>query len=407
MKNQIFILLLLAIFNFNCSSDGDSMEGSKDEPVAEPLTVVSVNGFVSTGPGTFQVTNLLGSSNTIDVQTTSPFIVTFSKSVKTYESLINMVRLDNGSAVEGVPITITKQSDTELQIEPVNPLVGGTQYTLNLNAGIVASDDTSLESLAQATFTTEGTVPEALQISSVIGTVFNGSGFEGVDLIANYPVTEVTKNSEFTVIFSKALAEEFKTDDQYLDLNRMENGTAVEDIPIILSSVVDSELIITPNADLVYGTTYQLYFTPDYKSTDGGLLGEVITVEFTVRTPDPLSVSSIVANGSNAGGNVSTDILANSNSTGIPVNSTFTATFSQTVIASANNADFIQLTNSGTSEVIGVTLSEDLQNSTITITPDASLAPSTQYQIKIAQGTVDSVDGQLENDVVVSFTTEN
>ncbi|WP_139063602.1 Ig-like domain-containing protein [Flagellimonas eckloniae] len=413
MKKKLFILSIFTLFMFSCSNEDDTPEPDAvpEDPTmeVEALMVTSVNGFVSTGPDTFQVTDLLASSGTTDVQYFSPFFITFSKPmIFEGDNLIGVFRLEDGEIVAEVPTIITSEVNTEITIEVEEALRGGTNYQLIVNEGYKATDGGILEDPVFVDFTTQGILPEPLGISAVQGFILNEvGGIELVDFVANGPVTDLLKDSSIIVNFSESLTGDFPTDPQFLSLSRLENGTAVEEIPFNLSSFIDFELIIETQDVLIAGTTYRLVLSQDYQAADGGLLGEDFSVDFTVRTPNPLTVVSIVADGSNTDGNVSIAILANTNTMDVPVNAAFTITFSQAVLSDLNAASFIELVVNGTSDSVPFELIEDLQNSTITITPTEALMENTMYDLRIAEGTVDGVDGTLENEVTVSFTTEN
>ena len=414
MKAKFFLLSMLTLFIFSCTGDDNSSEPNpapEPDPMmeVEPLTVTSVNGFVSTGPDTFQVTDLLAAQGTNDVQYFSPFFITFSKAIVFEgQSLIGIFRLEDGTPVAEVETLISNESGGEITIEVAEALRGGVDYQLVVNEGYEATDGGILEETVIVNFTTQGIQPEPLSVTSVQGFIFNSQGgIELVDFVANSPITDLFKDSPIIVAFSESLGGDFPTDSQFLSLSRLENGTPVEEIPFNLTSFIDFELTIEPSDFLHAGTTYRLVLSEDYQAADGGVLGEDFSVDFAVRIPDPLTVMSIIADGSTTDGNVSIDILANPDAMDVPVNTALTITFSQAVLSDLNDADFITLVVSGTSENVPFELTEALQSSSITITPDEALLENTTYDLKVAQGTIDGVDGVLENEIMVSFTTEN
>ncbi len=64
MKNPILFLAFLILFSVSCSEDDEEPQ------MADPLTLSAINAFVSTGSGTFQVTDLIASNPTSDIQLT-------------------------------------------------------------------------------------------------------------------------------------------------------------------------------------------------------------------------------------------------------------------------------------------------------------------------------------------------
>ncbi len=154
MIKQVLLFAFLVVIT-SCSKDDSSM--MEPEP-PEPLTIIRINGFVSTGPSTFQVTNLLSGTVTRDIQVTSPFFVEFSKPVLSSnlmnETLPKLLKMENGEAVAGVTLNITIPSDRELTLEPAEELEPGTTYQLVINPGYKAEDGGVFDEHAIANFET-------------------------------------------------------------------------------------------------------------------------------------------------------------------------------------------------------------------------------------------------------------
>lgn len=123
--------------------------------------------------------------------------------------------------------------------------------------------------------------PDPLTISRVDGTIFNGSGFEGIDLIDNRPVTNVDVDSDFTITFSKNVEEDWLNNESLPKLLRTENGEAVEAIPISISSDLKDDLFLNPDNALQPGTSYVIIINAGYTATDGGILEAPVFVDFT------------------------------------------------------------------------------------------------------------------------------
>jgi hypothetical protein len=88
--------------------------------------------------------------------------------------------------------------------------------------------------------------------------------------------------------------------------------------------------------------------------------------------------------------------------TGVAINSTITATFSEAMVAATVNTNFT-LTNGTTSVDATVTYNADLM--TATLVPSSDLAASTLYTATLATGATDEAGNPLEADKVWTFTT--
>lgn len=155
MKKQTTLILLLTLLAISCSKE-EEMNMMEPEPYA--LTITRIDGFVSTGSETFQVTNLLDNSVTENIQTISPFFVIFSKPVLSdhlsNESLPKILKTENGEPVADVSLKISSPSNQELLLEPVEELEPGTTYRLVINPGYKAEDGGILEEHAIVDFIT-------------------------------------------------------------------------------------------------------------------------------------------------------------------------------------------------------------------------------------------------------------
>ena len=149
MTKQIFFFIASTIFLISCS---------KDEEQILPLMIERIDGFVSTGTGTFQVTDLLATAITTNVQTTSPFFVFFSRPVQEEwlknESLPKLMKKENGEFVSAVRLSFTTPSPQEITIEPAEALEPGATYGLVINPGYEAMDGGVLEEHVIADFVT-------------------------------------------------------------------------------------------------------------------------------------------------------------------------------------------------------------------------------------------------------------
>ena len=148
----------------------------------------------------------------------------------------------------------------------------------------------------------------------------------------------------------------------------------------------------TPNADLP-AATYTATITTGVKDVAGNALAAAYTWSFSVSSaPDidpPIVSSTIPVNGV----------------TGVALNGTVTATFSETInAATLTNASFT-LTGPGPSDVLSGTVTYDVASRTARFSPSQALKNFTIYTAKISTGVTDAAGNALAADYIWTFTT--
>jgi len=146
----------------------------------------------------------------------------------------------------------------------------------------------------------------------------------------------------------------------------------------------------TPAADLATNTVFTATITTAAKDLAGKSLASDYVWSFrTVPAPTlPTVISTVPVNGA----------------MGVPINRALTATFSEAMNpATINSATFL-LTATGGASVTGV-VTYVAAGSVATLTPDADLAPSTDYTATITTGATDLNGDALAQNYVWTFTT--
>jgi hypothetical protein len=146
----------------------------------------------------------------------------------------------------------------------------------------------------------------------------------------------------------------------------------------------------TPAADLATNTLFTATITTAAQDTAGkSLAGNYVWTFRTVPAPTlPTVISTVPVNGA----------------TGVPTNQALTATFSEAMTPASINSSTFLLTVRGGASVSGV-VTYVAAGSVATFTPDASLAPNTEYTATITTGAEDLGDNALAQEYVWAFTT--
>jgi hypothetical protein len=146
----------------------------------------------------------------------------------------------------------------------------------------------------------------------------------------------------------------------------------------------------TPSTDLAYGTTYTVTITTGVMDLSGNALTTDYTWSFTTGSPPdttpPTVISTSPVNGV----------------TGVDVNTTITADFSEAMDASTINTGTFTV-NDVTGSIAGTV---SFSGTTATFTPATDLDHDTTYTATITTDVTDLAGNQLEADHTWSFTTQ-
>ena len=154
-------------------------------------------------------------------------------------------------------------------------------------------------------------------------------------------------------------------------------------------SAGSSTAVFTPASPLAYNTVYTATITTGVQNPAGTALGANDTWTFTTATgPAPTVTAVTPANGS----------------TGLVVDTTVTATFSEAMNASTISATTFTLTPQGGAPV-SATVTYDATSFTATLTPSAALAASTMYTATVTTGVMSATGSAMANANTWSFTT--
>lgn len=261
-------------------------------------------------------------------------------------------------------------SDGEASFVPVATQITTTTYNLTgLTQGVrylwqvVATDGQSISESPEWSFTTVNDPPSVVTVTPASES------------------TNIAVNTAITAEFSESMDASTINTSTFV-LNNGVTGTVSYDHDTKIAT-------FTPYSDLAYSTTYTATITTGVKDLLGAGMAADHTWSFTTRdesdTTPPEVISTYPLN----------------NETGIPVNTTITATFSEDMDASSINSATFTLYEDG-SNIAGTVA---YTGTTATFTPSYDLDYYTIYNVTITTGVKDLAGNYMTRDYSWSFTS--
>jgi O-glycosyl hydrolase len=289
----------------------------------------------------------------------------------------------NASTITGSTFTLTPQggltvagtvtyNSTSLTatLTPGAALTNNTVYTGTLTTGVQSSSGTALAANYTWSFTTATATVTAPSVTAV--TPVSGS-------------TTAAINTTLTATFNQAMLSSSITGSTFALTgpgNASVQGTVGCNVPCIVAT-------LTPAANLAYNTAYTATLTTGVTSSGGVTLAAPYSWSFTTESaPVPTVTTTVPISGA----------------TGVNVGDALTATFSQPMNSATFTTSTVTLTGPGNTVVSGL-ISYNTGTSTVTFTPNASLAYNTSYSATITTGATSSAGAALASDYVWTFTT--
>ena len=254
---------------------------------------------------------------------------------------------------------------------PSGNLAYSTTYTATLTTGAKDAAGNAMAANYTWTFNT-GAAPDTTPPS--VSSTIPANGATGLAL-----------NSAITATFSEPMDASTITN-AIFTLNNGETGAV---------TVNGTTAIFTPSSNLAYSTTYTATITSGAKDASGNAMAANYTWTFTTgaapdTTPPTVSITS----------------PANS-TTGWPVNSAITATFSETMDGATLTNAIFKLNESLTNNVVtgAVTFDYSGTTPTATFTPARNLAYLTAYTATITTGAKDAAGNAMAANYTWTFNT--
>ena len=335
-----------------------TLSGAKDL-YGNTMTSVSWSFTTTAAPVTTAPTVTVQSpaANATGVAIARPVTATFSAAVQ--PSTISFT-LKNGSTTVSASVSYNPVSQT-VTVTPTASLAYATTYTATLSGAKDLYGNT-MATVSWSFTTTTAPVTTAPTVTAQSP----ASGATGVAITSSVTATFSAEVQPSTISFVL-----------------MQGSTTIG--ALVSYDPTTNIVTLDPNANLAYGSTYTATLSGAkdlYGNTMATLSWSFTTVAAPSTTPPTVTAQSPA-----------------SGATGVPVAGNVTATFSEAVQAST--ISFV-LMNGSTS--IPATVSYDATTNTVTLDPNANLAPSTTYTVTL-NGAQDP-NGNTMTLVSWSFTTE-
>jgi hypothetical protein len=333
------------------------------------------------------VTTVFPASNATGIARNAKAQVTFSEAMSASTISASTIYLRRASNNASVTATVTYDATTNIAtLQPSASLVSSIKYTVYVTGGSSGSvKDLAGNSLA-ATYSWSFTTGSSTDSTKpTITSVVPASGATGISI-----------NSPVTATFSEAMDATTVVPSTFQLRDSSSNL-----IPATISYSSSRVATLTASAALTSSTQYTATIIggstdPRAKDVAGNALAANRTWSFTTAAVDtiPPTITSVVpANGA----------------TGISINPTVTATFSEAMDPSTIGSSTFGLRDSS-GNLVSATISYNSSPRVATLTPSAALANSTQYTATITGGATDPRAKDLAGNALAanrtwSFTT--
>jgi hypothetical protein len=299
------------------------------------------------------------------VGTTSAITATFSRGMTASSLTGSSVTLTGPGGPVAASLSYNSGTNT-VSLQPNAPLAFNSVYTVQIASSVAADDGSAMGTPYAWSFTTGAPVPP--QVTSTVP----ANGASGVN-----PAVVVRAD------FSKPLNAASVTATSFT----LTGPSGAVSATVAYNSAAN-EASLTPSSSLAPGS-YTATLSGSIQAADGAALGSPYSWSFTVPTTVvPLTVSA----GSPAAG-----------ATGVPRDTTVTATFSRAVTPSSITPSSFQVLANGVA--VPASVAYDPTSLTATLTPSSPLAAQTSYTVQLSNA-IQTADGtNLSGATSWTFTT--
>src|SRR5207245_785047 len=261
---------------------------------------------------------------------------TFSKAMNAATITTSTFRLRAAGSTADVPATVTvNAAGTLATLTPSSPLAAGTVYTATVAAAVTDTSGTPLGADSLWSFTTD--------VAPTVTAQAPAPGATGVPL-----------NTTVTATFSKPMNPTRRSS----DLFRLRAAGSTADVPAtVIVNTAGTLATLTPSSPLAAGTVYTATAAAAVTDTSGTPLGADSLWSFTTDVA-PTVTAQAPAPGA----------------TGVPLNTSVTATFSKPMNPTRRSSDLFRLRAAGSTADVPATVIVNTAGTLATLTPSSPLA---------------------------------
>src|SRR5207245_1510827 len=293
---------------------------------------------------------------------------TFSRSMNDASITTSTFRLRAAGSTADVPATVTvNAAGTLATLTPSSPLATGTVYTATVAAAVTDTSGTALGADSLWSFTTDvaPTVTAQAQAARATGRQLN---------------------TTVTATFSKAMNAASITTSTF----RLRAAGSTADVPATVTvNAAGTLATLTPSSPLAAGTVYAATVAAAVTDTSGTALGADSLWSFTTDVA-PTVTAQAPAPGA----------------TGVPLDTTVTATFSKAMNAASITTSTFRLRAAGSTADVPATVTVTVAGSLATLTPSSPPFPTPRSSDLVAAAVTDTSGTALGADSLWSFTTD-
>ena len=370
---SVFFVAIMVIFTGCSSATTTNTSSTTSSPTISSSTTIPAQNFTSP-----MVTNFSPENGATGIPVNQSISVTFTLAMN--PSSINTATFILMHGVTAVPGTVSYYGNTAIFI-PQGDLSKDTDYSATIDIAVANMEGQHLQNDFTWTFTT-GSIDTVDPY--VVGTIPSFTSIFPVD--PNNPFasnSNVPVNDSITAYFNEAM------DPSTINTNTfiLMQGTT----PLAGTVKFDGyeTAVFTPAAILSPNTAYTATITTGVKCLGGNSIAQNFVWSFTTglsQTTAPIVVSTVPSNGVS----------------GVPLNSSITAKFSEAINPMSINVITFTLTE-GKTPVAG-TVSFDGTNAAV-FTPLNDLSSTTIYTATVTTGVTDLAGIHMDNNYTWTFTT--
>src|SRR2546422_457873 len=313
---------------------------------------------------TVQAPRTGATEGTLETTVTAPI----SKAMNAATITTATFRLRAAGSTADVPAMVTvNAAGTVATLTPSSPLVQGTVYTATVTAAVTDAIGTPLGADSLWSFTTD-----------VAPTVTVQAPRTGA--------TEGTLETTVTAPISKAMNAATITTATF----RLRAAGSTADVPAMVTvNAAGTVATLTPSSPLVQGTVYTATVTAAVTDAIGTPLGADSLWSFTTDVAPTVTVQAPAPG-----------------ATGVPLNTTVTASFSKAMNAASITTATFRLRVAGSTADAPATVTVNAAGTVATLTPSSPLVQGTVYTATVTAAVTDAIGTTLEADSLWSFTTD-